>query len=81
MIRSINNILTTIKEGILWTVSDGSFKDKFGTVCWILENLKGTDMIVDSIYVPSYSDEHNTYKGKLVVLYRIVITIVNLKEK
>ena len=35
----ITNIVNDIRNGAAIDVSDGSFKDKFGTASWVLENV------------------------------------------
>ena len=61
-------------------VSDGSFELKFVTVCWILENSKGIEMIMCLIDVTGYSIKHDAYRSELAGLYDILI-VVSLLEK
>ena len=42
MTDNINEIIGDIIKGTAIEVSDGSFKDKFGTASWVIENEFGT---------------------------------------
>lgn len=46
MTSSIYDILNSMKECTAVAASDGSFKDKFGTACWIMENGLGIERFV-----------------------------------
>ena len=49
MSELIDNIIKSIKDGSAVGVSDGSFKLKFGTACWIIEDGVGTERIIGLI--------------------------------
>ena len=72
MTASIGGLLDNIRHGAAVGFSDGSFKQKFRTACWILENPTGTELIVGIIDVPGHDDEHNAYRSELAGLYGIV---------
>ena len=52
MSQSIEGIIIDIKEGKAVAVSDRSFKEEFGTACWIIENGIGTEKIIGLIDIP-----------------------------
>ena len=80
MSELIDNIIKSIKDGSAVGVSDGSFKLKFGTACWIIEDGAGTERIIGLIDVPGTSDEHDAYRSELAGLYGICKVIYILEE-
>lgn len=50
-------------------VGNGSFKDKVGTACWILENTTGKESIVGLIDVPGHDDTWYSHGGEYVGEY------------
>ena len=75
MTPSIQDLVEGIKDGTTIGVSDGSFKDNFGTACWILENASGTERIVGLVEVPGFSDEHDAYRSELAGLYGLILAV------
>ena len=75
MTQSIDGILDSLRDGTAVGVSDGSYKDNFGTACWILENNTGTERIVGLIDVPGHDDEHDAYRSEIAGLYGIVMAV------
>ena len=71
MSESIDNIIKSIKDGSPVGVSNGHFKLKFGTACWIIEDGAGTERIIGLIDVPGTSDEHDAYRSEMAGLYGI----------
>ena len=72
---SVDGILDSLRDGTAVVVTDDSFKDKFGTMCWILENATGTERIVGLIDVPGHDDEHDAYGSEISGLYGIVMAV------
>ena len=77
---SISSILQDIRDGKVIGVSDGSFKDKLGTACWILEDASGSERIVGLVEVPGHDDEHDAYRSELAGLFGLVIAVNTLLE-
>ena len=75
MTASIDGILDSLRHGTAVGVSDGSFKEIFGTACWILENSTGTERIVGLIGVSGHDDEHGAYRNELAGLYGIAMAV------
>ena len=61
-------------------VSDGSFKNKFGTACWIFLNESGSERIVGLSEVLGFSDEHDAHRSKLAALYVLTVAVKILKK-
>ena len=80
MTSTIDDVVKSIKNGTAVVVSDGYFKDDFGTSYWIIENGKGTDMIVGIIDVPGYEDEYDAYRSEITGLYGIVAAVGMLEK-
>ena len=57
-------------------VSDGSFKDQFGTAFWILQGETADDEMKGPCTVPGSSDVQSAYRSELAGLYGM-ITMVN----
>ena len=70
---SIDGIVQSLKDGTAIGVSDGSFKSRFGTACYIIENETGDERIVGLIDVPGFSDEHDAYRSELAGLLGLVM--------
>ena len=77
---SIDSILTDLENGTAVAVSDGSFKDEFGTACWIIENGNGTERIIGLIDVPGGDKDHDAYRSELGGLYGIVSAVKILED-
>ena len=73
MTESIDGILESLRKDTAVAVSDGSFKTKFGTACWILEDEKGEERIIGLIDVPGSSGDHEAYRSELAGLYGIMV--------
>ena len=80
MSQSIEGIITDIEEGKAVAVSDGSFKEEFGTACWIIENELGTERIIGLIDIPGSKKDHDAYRSELGGLYGIVTAVDILVE-
>ena len=50
----IDEIIADITNGTAIGVSDGSFKDQFGTASWVIENARGTQRITGNVLIPCH---------------------------
>ena len=80
MTPSIDDIVESLRMGAAVGFSDGSFKDKFGTTRWILENETETERIMALIDVPEYDDDHDLYRG-IVTVVNILVKVGNIEEE
>jgi hypothetical protein len=69
-------ILASLRAGSARAVSDGSFKDKFGTSAFTLVDAHACSIIGLNI-VPGHPDDQGAYRSELAGLFGIVL-IVNL---
>lgn len=54
MTQSIDEIVKDIDNGTAVGVSDGNFKDTFGTSVWVIENTSGSQRIMGNVMVLGY---------------------------
>ena len=78
MTESIDGILKGLQDSTLVGVSDGSFKNKRGTDCWMIETRDGSERIVGLTEVPGQNDEHDAYRSELVCLFSLVVVVKTL---
>ena len=55
MTAEIDEIVRDIELGTAVGVSDGSFKDEFGTASWVLENASGSQRMMGNVLIPPAS--------------------------
>ena len=72
---SITRIIESIKQGTAVGVSDGSFKDEYGTACWIMEDAQGLERIVGLCEVPGFCDEQDAYRSELTGIYALILVV------
>jgi hypothetical protein len=60
-----------LRQYVSREVSDGSFKDSYGTAAWIIKGSGG-----DNPLCPGLENDHSSYRSKLAGIYAI-ITVVN----
>ena len=70
-----DTIADAIRHGKGIGVSDGSFKDQFGTACWILQGETAGGEIKCPCLVPGNGTVQSTYRSKLAGLYGMITMI------
>ena len=71
----IDEIVDGILNGTVVGVSDGSFKDEFGTVLWILKNISGTQRIMGNVLVLGFKSDQSAYRSEVGSLYGLVMVV------
>ncbi len=72
-------LATTIQLGQAWAVSDGSFKDKFGTATWVFYHATTNETLGPSqLTTPGYPEDQCSYCSELSRLCAIATTILEL---
>lgn len=56
-------------------VSDGAYKDSFGTATWMIGTMEHPDRITGRVICPGAADDHSSYRSKLVGLYAIMAVV------
>ena len=54
-----------LREGTALAVSDGSFKDSFGTSAFVLEGKDGTHRLTGANVVPGHPDDQSAYRSEI----------------
>ena len=72
------DILAAIVEGTAMAVSDGSFKDSFGTSAWTLRGASNEEFITGVNVVPGSDDDQSAFRSELAGLYGIIIATTTL---
>ena len=80
IVGSIRGIIQSMQEGNCQciAVSDGSFKNKYGTASWIIED--GDNIITGDLILPGESASHDSYRSKLGGLYGVIFFITTALE-
>ena len=76
----IDEIIADITNGTAIGVSDGSFKDQFGTASWVIENARGTQRITGNVLIPGHHTDHSAYRSEIGGLYGLVLMTELMKE-
>ena len=71
-----DTIADAIRRGIAVGVSDGSFKDSFGTSCWIIQEETQVGEIKCPCVVPGQGSAQSAYRSELAGMYGM-ITMIN----
>jgi hypothetical protein len=70
-------VAQAIRDGVAIAVSDGSFKDGFGTSALVIEASDSTDNIIAVNIVPGNPDAQNLYRSELAGIFG-QLTLVNV---
>ena len=70
-------VAESIKNGCCVAISDGSFKDEFGTASWIVQGEDEFGSLEGSLVTPGNPEDQSAYRSELAGLYGIA-AIVNL---
>ena len=73
-------VANAIRTGKCIGVSDGSFKDEFGTACWIIQGEDAVSQIKCPLVVPGLSSTHSPYWSELAGIYGMVTMIETLRK-
>ena len=78
--REINEIVDDIANGTAVGVSDGSFKDEFGTASWVIENASGSQRIMGNVIVPGFHSDQSAYRSEIAGIYGLVMVTEAIKR-
>jgi hypothetical protein len=71
-------LATALKEGFAIAVSDGSFKETYGTAAFVLEGESSTGRIVGTVIAPGNAQTHSPYRSELTGIYATMILVQKL---
>lgn len=69
-----------IKQGDAIVISNGSFKEQFGTASWELEGGSSDGRIMGVVTAPGTWKDQSTYRSELTGIYSIMVCVKNLCE-
>jgi hypothetical protein len=58
-------LLQALLEGQLMAISDGSYKDTFGTAAWTIGDQDHPSLISNKVISPGEAEDNNSYRRKL----------------
>ena len=80
MTDSIDKIVTDIQAGTAVGVSDGSYKEEFGTAAWVLEDSTGTQSIVGRLISPGFASDQSAYRSEISGIYGMVAMVEGIAK-
>ncbi len=73
-------IAEAIRNRTAIAVSDGSFKDTYGTAAWVLEGDSSDGRIVGHVIAPGNDVDHSAYRSELSGILAVMITVKHICE-
>ena len=80
MTREIDEIIEDIRNGTELGVSNGSFKNLFGTASWVIENASGSQRILGNVLIPGFKSDQSAYRSEIGGIYGLVLVVELTKE-
>ena len=68
-------VAEAIENGTCIAVSDGSFKEQFGTASWSIQGPTEVHQLSGSCIVPGHAKDQSAYRSELSGLYAIIIMV------
>jgi hypothetical protein len=79
-IHQCQRIVDSIREGTVTAVSDGSYKDTFGTAAWVLLAEETVAYITGCMLYPGAARDHSSYRSILDGLYSVLTVTSKMYE-
>jgi hypothetical protein len=73
-------LLDALQEGTVMAVSDGSYKDTYGTAAWTIGDQDEFSILSGRVVCPGTDDDHNLYRSELAGIYAITAIMNKLCE-
>jgi len=67
-------------EGYLMAVSDGSYKNSFGTAAWTIGDVEHPSLISGKVICPGEAQDHDLYRSELSGIYAIMAVLDKVVE-
>ncbi len=64
-----------ITQGEAIAISDGSYKDTYGTAAWVFKGAAATGRVVGSVVVPGSAQDQSSYRSELAGIYSILVLL------
>jgi len=69
---NIHKLLESLREGSTMAISDGSYKDAFGTAAWTIGDPDTVSLISGRAICPGEATDHDSYRSELACIYSIM---------
>jgi len=76
-LESSTLVVKALIEGTAIAISDGSYKDSFGTAAWTIQTETGEGMS-GQVIAPGHNGDHSSYRSELAGLFSIAFIIYKL---
>jgi hypothetical protein len=73
-----NDTAQAILQGEAIAVSNGSFKDQYGTAAWVIEGNDHRGRISGAVIVPGNAEDQSSYRSELAGIYSIFIAVKHI---
>jgi len=74
-VGSLSALITDIRKGHGYIVSDGSYRNNASAAAWIIEGRDATCRIIGMMITPGYETDHSSFCSKLMGLYGALCTL------
>jgi Reverse transcriptase (RNA-dependent DNA polymerase) len=72
------SITNALKNGTAIAVSDGSYKETFGTAAFVLEGVNSNGRIVNTVIAPGNAHNQSPYRSELTGIYATMVLVQKL---
>jgi hypothetical protein len=70
------HVAKSITENDAYAISDGSYKDTYGTAVWLIKGIAGVNTISVCVLCPGLDEVYSSYRSELSGIYAL-FTVVN----
>jgi hypothetical protein len=67
-----------LTENDAYAISDGSYKDTYGTAAWLIKGIAGVNTISGCILYPGIDEDHSSYRSELSGICALVSVVNSL---
>ncbi len=68
-------LTNTFSGGLGYAVSDGSFKDEWGSAAWIIEGPTSELRLTGQIHTPGHATDHSSFRSEVAGIIGVVYTL------
>jgi len=74
-VGSLSDLITDIRKGHGYIVSDGSYRNNASAAAWIIEGGDATSLIIGTMITPGHKMDHSSFRSELAGLYGALCTL------
>jgi hypothetical protein len=71
-------VIQTGATALVFTVSDGSYKNTYGTAAWMIGTEERDRLLAGKVICPGGPDDQSSYRSELTVLYAMMTVVFHL---